>query len=1085
MVGYDELVSVRQLSNRGDTNSIVHLVKEADNDNFFVRKTIYGIDQPLYQGIFLREVQALSKLNSCSNIVKIIGYQNMIATNRSTQSKEKVGCIFLEYISGETLAKTNVATLSSKQKFKIIKELLLAIETAHFNGIIHRDINPNNIMLDDNGDVKVIDFGICKIKEMVGGATVYNMGTNLYSAPEVHQHSQNATEQSDLYSIGALIYYLFTGKQPPIATVFQETIDKTSGFDIYLKPIVKKLVSENPVERYKDISELKRDLSSLLNRFLDVNYQAILTIDFEKFRQLKTMNLIPHNSTIKDVSTIIGSNFIELYVNKQEDTYHFLGANYILMCCYRPETNVFQVLKINKISPKDREALKKKFCEISAKLDFPNPSFLHRLPKNDNLEIKNIVDKYCDDYLSKHNVDLEYKNKYGAWHKLLTITKKSIEDSVQRYTYDSYTIENNICSFHLSSGVFLGDTVYTKESKFAYEKLTKDKKNKKLIYIGNYDEDVLVDDRVILKIRFLRKPNNLPAKGEICLDYSESITNIDRQFDALDNIEHEDYICNYGLKEIITGVSSPTTKSLSGKIKYFNTSLDLPQRAAVEKALNSESLAIIQGPPGTGKTNVIIEIIRQILQQNAEYPDLPKKKILLVSQSHPAVDKMLDDLIQQSDIRPDLIRVGRDEKLNDEIREEFGLNFVKDNWYDTVRSNCNNLANSYCQELGIEYDEFIKYYREYEKLFISNLDDNSVDQGLIDDFHQKTCTPQKEKKREILEIQQQWKEQLHQCEEVELYIIKSTTIIAGTCTGFISNKVIRGADFDYVIVDEAAKATYPELAVSFAKAKKIILVGDHKQLPPVLDTDLIKKNQEEIKLEELSEGLFEKLYNNFPEENKQRLTIQYRMHPVIGSLISKVFYENEIQNGTEIEKRITGISDYNDVAIEWISTSFLPAKKRYEKRVGDLNNYTYKNEAELEIIKTKLKELDSAATRTIKVGVITAYRAQKSILKDMIKQQNYQKLQIEVDTVDAFQGGQKEIIIYSTVRSSDISTKIGFLKSEARLNVSLSRAQSLLIIVGDMDFLNNPHISGNKFPEIIEYIQTTEGCKITNVGDKK
>ena len=97
---------------------------------------------------------------------------------------------------------------------------------------------------------------------------------------------------------------------------------------------------------------------------------------------------------------------------------------------------------------------------------------------------------------------------------------------MQRYAYDSYTIENNICSFHLSSGVFLGDTVYTKETKFVYEKTTKDKKNKKLIYIGNYDEDVLVDDHVILKIRFLRKPNKLPAKGEICLDYSEGITNM-------------------------------------------------------------------------------------------------------------------------------------------------------------------------------------------------------------------------------------------------------------------------------------------------------------------------------------------------------------------------------------------------------------------------------------------------------------------------------------------------------------------------------------------------------------------------------
>lgn len=212
-------------SERGDTNSVVDLVQEENRDNFYVRKTIFGIDQPLYQGIFLREVQALYNLNACDNIVNILGHGNLVCINKTTNDREKVGCIFLEYISGETLSKTNISRLTSKHKFKIIKQLLSAIEIAHFNGIIHRDINPNNIMLDDNGDVKVIDFGICKIKQMVNSATVFRMGTNLYSAPEVHVHSQNATEQSDLYSTGAVIFYLFTGKQPPLAACFQDAID--------------------------------------------------------------------------------------------------------------------------------------------------------------------------------------------------------------------------------------------------------------------------------------------------------------------------------------------------------------------------------------------------------------------------------------------------------------------------------------------------------------------------------------------------------------------------------------------------------------------------------------------------------------------------------------------------------------------------------------------------------------------------------------------------------------------------------------------------------------------------------------------
>jgi len=1077
MSRFDELKKVKRLSNRGDTNSIVDLVQDEETGKLYVRKAIYGIDQPLYQGIFSREIQALYRLNSCDNIVKIINHSNMVATNSTKQSKEKVGCIFLEYISGETLSNKNITQLTSKQKFKIIKQLLSAIETAHYEGIIHRDINPNNIMIDDNEDVKVIDFGICKIKQMINSATVFRMGTNLYSAPEVHLHSQNATEQSDLYSIGAVMYYLFTGKEPPLATIFKEAIEKSSGFDVELKPILKKLVAENPAERYKDISELRTDLAGILERFLEVKYTAVLTMDSEKFTKLKNLNLISRDSTMRDLSAIVSKNFAEMYVNHTGGNYIFLGTNYNFSCIYNEKTNIFLVADIKKVVPVEREISKKKYCEISAKLNLPNPQFIHKLPKNDNLEIKNIVDEYCENYRSKDNVDTEYKKKYGAWRELLTLTKKSIEDSVQRFSYDSFEIEGNTCNFKLSESVFLGDVILNKETRFVFEKKNKDKTN--LVYIGNYDEDSLVDDHVILKIRFLRKPDGLPKKGSICLDYRENLINVTRQLDALDNIERENYSCQYSLKEIVAGVSTPTTDQLYGKIKYFNTKLDSSQEAAVKKALHSESIAIIQGPPGTGKTNVVIEIIRQILKRNADYPDLPEKKILLVSQSHPAVDKMLDDLIQQDPQKPNLIRVGRDEKLNDEIREEFGLNYVKDNWIDEVRSNCKTLAESYCIELGVTFSEFESYYREYEKKFVSNLAPELIDQEILTSFLLKTNTPRKEKIRKILEIQMQWSERLPQCETVDLYIIKNTTIIAGTCTGFISNKVLRDTTFDYVIVDEAAKATYPELAVSFSKAEKIILVGDHKQLPPVLDTDIIENNRDTLNKADFTEGLFEKLYNNFPEENKHRLSIQYRMHPVIGSLISKVFYENEIQNGTPKEARNTGIFDYDDVAIEWITTSKLSSIKRYEKRVGDETNATYKNDSEISIIKAKLRELDISANRVIKVGVITAYRAQKSAIKDMVKQQSFRCLQVEVDTVDAFQGGQKEIIIYSTVRSSSNARRIGFLKSEARLNVSLSRAQSLLIIVGDLDFLNNSQIQGNKFPEIIEYINQAKGCRIT------
>ena len=153
-------------------------------------------------------------------------------------------------------------------------------------------------------------------------------------------------------------------------------------------------------------------------------------------------------------------------------------------------------------------------------------------------------------------------------------------------------------------------------------------------------------------------------------------------------------------------------------------------------------------------------------------------------------------------------------------------------------------------------------------------------------------------------------------------------------------------------------------------------------------------------------------------------------------------------------------------------------KERREIEEGTGDRVTFRNNIEQNIIRDKLKELDGKLKRHTKVAVITAYSAQKYSLNNMVRQISFKNIVVDIDTVDAFQGSQKEIIIYSTVRSSDQSHKIGFLKSEARLNVAFSRAQCLLIIVGDMKFLNNTRIRQNKFPEIIDYIRHNDGCRI-------
>ena len=742
------------------------------------------------------------------------------------------------------------------------------------------------------------------------------------------------------------------------------------------------------------------------------------------------------------------------------------------------EQSVFDVVKFRKVSPIERDRLRKRYAKLEGKIRFVDKKFAHWEQKNNSFEIKNIIIDYYENYISNNNVDCEYKEKYGVWRDLLELIREDIEKNVVRLPYDSYEVKDNLLRFKLKRGTFIDEERLNKEQMFIYEKKVGRKKDRIMtLPIGTYENDLYEKGHVILEIN-KQGTIGLPASGFICLDYRKDKINVERQLDALNVLEKEDYQCSFNLKRIISGVEAPSVSVISKPIHFFNEELDLPQRTAIKKVLDADSIAIIQGPPGTGKTNVIIEIILQILKSNKQNPDVEPKKVLLVSQSHPAVDKMLEDLIRESAERPDLLRIGRDDKLNEEIKEEYSINDVKEKWYQTVRQECNEYAKNALEEIGIQEEEFEQYFLKLEDSRIENTQFSKEDQKFIDEFKEKTKGIKSERTRKILEIQKEWTEQLKKCDEVELYIIKSTVIIAGTCTGFVSNRIIRDVDFDYVIVDEAAKATFPELAVSLNKAHKIILVGDHQQLPPVLDTEIIRNNREKLDEESLAQGIFEKMYNMFPDDNKHRLTIQYRMHPTIGTLISHVFYNDEIQNGVEAQDRELCIEGYEDTAIEWISTSKRSSKERYEKVFDNNGKKSYQNYLERSIIEQKLLELDSKLTKKTKVAVITGYGPQKYILQTMVKQHSYKNLEIDVDTVDAFQGSQKDIILYSTVRSSANKYGIGFLKSEARINVAFSRARCLLIIVGDMNFLDNYRIRGNKFPEIIEYIKESEGCRI-------
>jgi superfamily I DNA and/or RNA helicase len=237
-----------------------------------------------------------------------------------------------------------------------------------------------------------------------------------------------------------------------------------------------------------------------------------------------------------------------------------------------------------------------------------------------------------------------------------------------------------------------------------------------------------------------------------------------------------------------------------------------------------------------------------------------------------------------------------------------------------------------------------------------------------------------------------------------------------------------------------------------SKGKRIILVGDHKQLPPIIDQELQEKalNEKEIQKKVLETSLFEYLYEQLPKNNKITLSNQYRMHPDIGDLVSYLFYDGQVASElVNIQEKAHQLTIF-DKNIYWISTSDVPEEKSKEKE----NRKSRSNPYEAKIIRgilNKIQQDFELNDMQKEVGIISAYRSQISVLESAIAPNDkelWKNLHIIIHTVDAFQGGECDIIIYDLVRSNR-EKRLGFTADDRRLNVALSRAKQLLIIVGN------------------------------------
>ena len=588
---------------------------------------------------------------------------------------------------------------------------------------------------------------------------------------------------------------------------------------------------------------------------------------------------------------------------------------------------------------------------------------------------------------------------------------------------------------------------------------------------------------------------------------------------------------------------------------------NIPQKEAIAKAILAPDLALIQGPPGTGKSTAIAELIWQQVREK------PGARILLTSETNLAVDNAIDRVVNPYHNLVKPIRIGDESRLETE-----GLQFSYTAMYRWAKGEdifAKKKTQEYEDDEDIDDDfstEDETVYETPDKLILLNWMENIARRADAEKMPE--------------EAKSLWAELLSAPSDdlKNLFFdnyIANCNVIGATCssigqknislTNLIEktgkqNKFVPSAfyktyrrifsksqydnpslEFDVVIQDESSKATPAELSLPLIYGKKNIIIGDHRQLPPMLSREsftntfdyLIKREKDNDVLQRMKElrsfviknfstlevSHFERLYNQIDKNLKGVFNYQFRMHPAINEVI-KQFYKDEgglecglikpkdlgiddpdyIHNGASRYHGITAGPITPDVHVLWIDTS-TPEMLDGTSRV---------NYGEVQVIKKLLTDLNSSSSfheynnkwtnnEDKQIGLISFYGKQLRLLRDMAREFNQDDIPVRISTVDRFQGMERNIIIVSMVRSHCIQTEknqkpnyskypidgfakqeeLGFAQSPNRLNVALSRAKRLLIIVGDSQLFRTKDIYDNVYNTVLNH----ENGKIIKAGE--
>lgn len=544
-------------------------------------------------------------------------------------------------------------------------------------------------------------------------------------------------------------------------------------------------------------------------------------------------------------------------------------------------------------------------------------------------------------------------------------------------------------------------------------------------------------------------PRWVSGKGFLRVDLYVNDTTFRRMEEALLEFAEKDERLFPLKKALLEGFEEDLLlEELAVEPHFVDTELNSSQQEAVKRALNSSLFFLIHGPPGTGKTRTAVEYIVQEVRRG--------RRVLATADSNTACDNLLSGLVKR-EVRA--VRVGHPARVDREL-EEHSLFFLVKKL--PVYSQVEKL-----------WGEVLRLRREQEK----HLKPLPQWRRGMEDREILEAAKRGESRRGVpvskilsmarwLEMEEHIRKLVEQAQKIESRAIQevldNAQVVVSTNIGS-GSELLKNKSFDVVVIDEGSQATEPSCLVAILRGRKLVMSGDHLQLPPTI----LSEEARPI----LSKTLFERMMECYPDHSSF-LQVQYRMNEKIMAFSNWKFYEGRLIAHSSVAQRTLsqlGISLCDGLCWSKVVDPELPllfldtvlCSNKGEKQLP--GSTSYYNPLEARIVKEVVGDFLMMKIPEDWIGVVTPYDDQVNLLGKSLPG-------VRVSTVDGFQGREKEIILLSLVRSNP-QGEVGFLRDTRRLNVALTRACSKLVVIGDSATVSQEEI----YKEFIDFVKR-EGC---------